>query len=50
MAAFDPQFNVQSLLWQEGLLPFNASAPARILVQRYRSLDLSWTSKASYRF
>ena len=49
-ATLDLQLNVQNLLGAEDLLPFNASAPGKILVQRYRTQYRNWTLKTSYRF
>lgn len=47
---FDLQLNLQNLLGEHDMLPFQASEPGKILVYRYPSVRRSWALKACYRF
>jgi hypothetical protein len=48
--SFDLQLNVQNLLGEHEMLPFQADAPEHVLVARYPSVRRSWSLKASFRF
>lgn len=46
----DIQLNVQNLLAEEDMMPFNASVPGETLRMMYPQLFRNWTLKVAYRF